>query len=109
MNNIVYSWNFNPLEIIYNEETLTNVVTVVHWQYTATVDDIPEIRVGTVSLDAPSVGAFIPFESLTKEMLVNWVEAKLGEEYMVTMKTSLDTILNQKLFPVGGIISPSWT
>ena len=36
MEEIAYDWNFNPLEVIYNEDVLTNVVSVVHWQYTGT-------------------------------------------------------------------------
>ena len=109
MNNIVYSWNFNPLEIVYNEETLTNVVTVVHWQYVATHVSASQQSIGTVSLDTPSAEAFIPFESLTKEMLVDWVEAKLGESTITQMQNTLSQSLNNIIFPKSGQVAPPWT
>lgn len=112
MEEIVYDWNFNPLEVVYNEDVLTNVVNVVHWQYTGTYTsgsiNLYDRYVGTVSLDTPTSASFIPFESLTKETVEGWVTAKLGEERIAGMNTNLSSSLNNQLFPVKGILSPPW-
>jgi hypothetical protein len=109
MDDIVYSWNFNPLEVIYNEQSLTNVVNVVHWQYTATHGDITSTNIGTVGLESPTENSFITFDMLTKEIVTEWVTAKLGEEYINNMKANLSNTINKQLFPVGGVISPPWS
>jgi hypothetical protein len=36
---ITYNWNFSPLEIVYNEDVMVDVIDIVHWQYSATDDD----------------------------------------------------------------------
>ena len=112
MEKIVYSWNFNPLEVVYNEDVLTNVVSNVHWQYTGTYTsgsiNLYDRYVGVVSLDAPTSASFIPFESLTKETVGGWVMEKLGEERITGMNTNLSSSINNQLFPVKGILSPPW-
>lgn len=112
MNEIVYTWNFNPLEVVYNEETLSNVVSTVHWQYTATFTsasvEFYDRNIGVVGLETPTVESFVPFESLTKETVEGWVIAKLGEETITAMSTNLSASINNQLFPVKGVLSPPW-
>jgi hypothetical protein len=108
MDDVIYSWNFNPLEVVYNEQSLANVVTVVHWQYTATHGDITSTNIGTVGLDSPAENSFITFDTLTKEIVTEWVTAKLGEEYINAMKVNLRNSINKQLIPVSGVISAPW-
>lgn len=111
MADIVYDWNFNPLEVVYNEDTFTNVVNVVHWQLKATeVDSNTTVQnIGTIGLETPDSGAFVPFEELTKEIVTSWVETKLGEETIANMKTNLSSSIADKLNPTRGPVSPPWS
>lgn len=110
MNEIVYNWNFQPLEVVYNEDTLTNVVNVVHWQFTAkhVSSSISVQNIGTVGLETPESGSFVPFEELTKEIVTGWVETKLGEESINNMQTSLSASINEKLNPTRGTMTAPW-
>lgn len=110
MDEIVYNWNFQPLEVVYNEDTLTNVVNVVHWQLTAThqSSSVMIVNIGTVGLETPASESFVPFENLTKEIVTGWVESKLGEESINNMKTSLSSSIGEKLNPKKGNMSPPW-
>lgn len=110
MDEIVYNWNFHPLEVVYNEDTLTNVVNVVHWQYVAkhVPTDVMIQNIGTVGLETPAPETFIPFESLTKETVTEWVETKLGQEMIANMQTSLSASLNDKLNPTRGPVNAPW-
>jgi len=110
MDEIVYNWNFHPLEVVYNEDTLTNVVSTVHWQLQAThqSSSILVQNIGTVGLETPATESFVPFENLTKEIVTGWIEAKLGEEAITNMKASLSASINEKLNPTKGNMSPPW-
>jgi hypothetical protein len=110
MDEIVYNWNFHPLEVVYNEDTLTNVVNVVHWQLQAThvSSSILVQNIGTVGLETPDTGSFVPFEDLTKEIVTGWVETKLGEEAINNMKSSLSASIQDKLHPTRGPMTPPW-
>ena len=52
---IVYNWNFHSLEVVYNENTMTNVVNIVHWQLSAThtSSSLMVQNIGTVGLETP--------------------------------------------------------
>lgn len=110
MEDIVYDWNFNSLEVVYNEGALTNVIDVVYWQLSA-VHTSSGIRIettGSVSLEPPTVETFIPFEELTKETVRGWVETKLGEETINNLKQRLNTWINDQINPTRGSVSPPW-
>lgn len=111
MSDIMYSWNFHPLEVVYNENSMTNVVNIVHWQYIAkhVPSDTTIQNIGTVGLESPTPESFIPFENLTKEEITAWVEAKLGEEAISNMQTNLSSSLNSKVFPTRGTVSAPWS
>ena len=113
MSAITYSWNFNPLEIVYNEEGMTDVINVVHWQYTAAfaleTGSIQQTSIGTVSLPTPAVGSFIPFADVTKEMVTEWVVTAMGSGSVETMQNSLSSSLAQQLNPTTGLVTPPWT
>ena len=108
MADITYSWNFNPLEVVFNEEAMTNVIDVVHWQYTGTLDDTSITNIGTIKLAQPTPEGFIPFENVTKEMVTSWVETTMGEDQITSMQTSISSSINTKLHPTRGPVSPPW-
>ena len=109
MNNIVYSWEFNPLEIIYNQDGMTNVIKTVHWQYIATMGDISKQTINSVELPAPHSASFTPFNSVTKETVTNWVIDRIGGDSTVqTMQSQLSSSIAIELLPKSGLVSPPW-
>ena len=109
MNNIVYSWEFNPLEIIYNQDGMTNVIKTVHWQYIATMGDISKQIINSLELPAPHPASFTPFNSVTKEMVTDWVIDRIGGTGMVqVMQNQLSSSIALEMQPVTGIMLPPW-
>lgn len=112
MSNISYSWNFNPLEIVYNNEGMTDVIETVHWQYIATLptgtDPIQQQIIGSIKLQSPSVEGFIPFTNVTKETVTAWVVAELGNEKIVEIETNLSKSIAVIASPINGIVPPPW-
>jgi hypothetical protein len=88
---MTYNWIISDLVAKIQEGELSNVIEAVHWRYQAT-DDVNTVDVyGSVGLDAPELGSFIPSDQLTKETVVSWLESKLDVE---ALKTGLDAQLD---------------
>lgn len=108
---ITYSWNFNPLEIVYNEDVMVDVINVVHWQYVAKDEDskLSVQSIGTVNLPTPSPESFTAFADVTKEQVTMWVETALGADTVLSMQQSLATQIESELHPLRGTVSPPWS
>lgn len=108
MSNIIYTWTFNPLEVTYELNGLTNVVNTVHWQFTGVTGSYSNMQIGTVSLQAPS-GSFITYEDLTKEIVQGWVETSMGIDRVAALSASVSTSLASQITPTQGNLTPPWT
>jgi hypothetical protein len=86
-----YQFVISDLVAKIQDGELSNIVETVHWRYQAT-DDVNTADVyGSVGLDAPEPGSFIPSDQLTKETVISWIESKLDVE---ALKTGLDAQLD---------------
>ena len=55
---------------------------------------------GSIGLEAPAEGdTIIPFEDLTKEVVVGWVKDKLGEEQVTSTEAALAAQIAEQLAP----------
>jgi hypothetical protein len=72
-----YNWIFNnqSFQCIKSLDGLTNVIETIHWQYEATDDTISGSVIGCTGFAAPTQEDFIPFENLTKDEIISWLEA----------------------------------
>jgi len=107
---ITYNWNFSPLEIVYNEDAMADVIDIVHWQYSAT-DDVTGTSVqsiGTIKLPTPAPETFIPFADVTKAEVTTWVETAMGAEAVQSMQTNLANQIDTILHPTRGTVAPPW-
>lgn len=75
---INFEWNVNPMDCVINEDGLTNVVQTVHWRLIGTDDNgVSSDVYGAASFPKPEAEGYIPFEQLTKEIIVGWLESVL--------------------------------
>ena len=103
-------WNILKLECKTSENGLTNIVQRIQWNYkvTETVNGqeySSEIN-GSLDLPSPSQESFIPFESLTKEQVVNWIELTMGSEYLTELTNYLLNQINEKVSPTVVYLDP---
>jgi hypothetical protein len=103
-----YSWSFPVLDVIYDEDGLDNVVTTVHWVYTAQDGDYSAQSYGTVAL-APPGQPFISYDDLTEEIVTGWVVSAMGAEQVSAMDVSLAAQINAQKNPTGGPLPPPWS
>ena len=91
---VTYEWSFPTLDVIYNEidpetgEPVQNVVTTVHWVYTARDDNYTATMYSTVGLPGPGQ-PFTAYEDLTPAIVQGWVEDALGPDQVAEMQASL--------------------
>lgn len=111
---ISYSWSFPTLDVVYNEvdpvsgQPVQNVVSVVHWIYTAVDDTYTASTYSTVTLPPPGM-PFVEFDDLTPEIVQGWVEAALGPDQLAAMDESLANQIEAQKNPTGGALPPPWT
>ena len=77
MTTVTTQWRINALDSIPSlEDGLTNVISTIHCEKTAESSDGFNARwYGTVSVGAPHPASFTPYEEVTEEMVIGWVEA----------------------------------
>ena len=97
-----YNFKINAVDCHTVQDGLEKVVYNVHWSYFGTSDaDEPVTAsiIGVESVDAPSADSFTAFENLTEEVVIGWIEAKMGEERIASMQASLDAQIQEKVAP----------
>ena len=101
-----YTWTISALDCAVSQDELTNVVQNVHWRYRATdADGVTAERYGAQSVPAPNPSSFSPYENLTTEIVVGWLEGIMsepvpveeGEEEKPTLLEEIQTRLLQDI------------
>jgi len=90
-----FTWNIAQLE----RETTDGYVYTAHWTVNATetMEDktYTASSYGSIGLERPEED-FIPFEDLTEELVVSWIQEKLDVE---THETSLQSQIDEQKTP----------
>lgn len=85
-----YEWNINQMD----RKTSDGFVTTVHYTVTAVDGELTASTYGTVGYTEE--GSFTPFNQLTKETVVGWVQESLGKD---TVESSLTDQINAQKNP----------
>jgi hypothetical protein len=96
---LIYNWNFNPLEAYPTASGQTDVVFIVHWQVNVTTGSYTTRQIGVQYVEYASGSAFIPFNELTKDIVYGWVTSSMGEEQYNNLTTSLIQQIENQINP----------
>jgi len=102
-----YSWKINQLDAKIQEGELQNVIYVIHYNYKA-VDPSGEYTstsVAILSIEYNPETPFIPYDELTKEDVVSWLEAGIDVNIL---QESLDKQIELQKNPVDEYLHPDW-
>lgn len=94
-----FDWIISAMECKVKEDNLSDVVILVHWRYNATsVVEEKEYFAGTygaTSMPLPTGEDFTPYNDLTKEQVVSWLENTLDIEAMQSnLNNQIDLLIN---------------
>jgi hypothetical protein len=116
---INYDWNCKTVDARPLEDGEVDVVYNVHWIVTGISDELkPDgsaysaTSIGTQNVPWNPEGAFIPFEDLTNEIVVEWTQAAMGEEQVASIEASIESQINYLITPtsvtltIGGSVPP---
>jgi hypothetical protein len=106
---IVYQWVISKMEAKPQEGFLTDVVVIVQWRRIAiTIVDNKEYfaeTVGEYSCPTPSGEDFTPYEDLTRDQVIGWLEAGLDME---AIDRNLIAQLDQQINPPIIVLPLPW-
>ena len=103
-----YHWKIIQLDAKIHENDLDNVIYTVHYRFYAEDNSDPKIIkdiIGCISVDYNPENSFIPYEDLTKEDVVGWLESNLD---VPNMQEMLDKEINLIKNPVDEYLTPDW-
>ena len=103
-----YNWKINALDAKILDNVLDNVIYTIHWSFIGQDDSekpVSASSIGTLGVQYTEENPFIPYEDLTKEDVVGWLEAGLDVD---GMKESLDKQIELKKNPVDETLRPDW-
>jgi hypothetical protein len=106
---MITDWVISAMECRVHEENMDDVVIIVHWRYQARelheeIEYFAETY-GATSVGMPDPETFTPYDQLTKEQVVGWLEAELDVE---KMNESLQENINLQINPVTVTLPPAW-
>lgn len=78
---MTYKWTISALDCAVSQNGLTNIVQNIHWRYRATDNEgITAETYGAQYVTDPNPEAFLPFNDLTQEIVISWLEAIMSQE-----------------------------
>jgi len=95
----IYTWKVEQLDCYPTAESQNNVVFAVHWRINATDGTHNVTSCGVQLLTYTAENPFIPFEQLTEEIIIKWVQSALGNEQVTSTQINLDTQISNLVNP----------
>jgi len=88
-----YNWQINQMERL----TSDGFVVTVHYSVYANDGDYNSSTYGTTSFTQEAGGTYIPYEDLTQEQVIGWVQNALGKD---VVEASLQSQIEAQKDPV---------
>ena len=95
----VYQWTIQALDCKPEEDGKTNVVVTAHWSVSATDGTNSAGVYGTQTFTLTGESAFTPFEDLTQDQVVGWVQESMGIDAVTALQENLDSQIENKINP----------
>jgi len=90
-----YNWVISAMECLKKDGEFNDVVITIHWRYSADKDGFNSEIYGASSMPLPTGEDFTPYEDLTKDQVVGWLENTLDvEEMQINLNNQIDLLIN---------------
>jgi hypothetical protein len=102
---IIYNWEITAMEVVLNQDGLSNVVSNIDWILIATSEEgtYSAIKLAKQYVSAPDATTFTNYEELTKEQVVGWLESVLD---VPQLKECLAEQINLQANPTHALLAP---
>jgi hypothetical protein len=104
-----FEWVISQLNCAVESEGLPDVINTIHWRYQATQEHDGKIyfadTYGAASVGQPNPQNFIPYEDVTEEEVIGWLEEILPVE---AMQEGLESNIALQINPVEVTLPLPW-
>lgn len=101
---VTYTWSIVQMDAYPELDGYTDVVATVHWTLTGIDQTYQGYAYGSQGVSIGQDASFIPYADLTKEQVIEWVQAAMGSEHVASYKTSVAQQIENQINPP--IITP---
>jgi hypothetical protein len=106
---ISYTWDITNLRKAPQLEGMDNVLVHVRWSKTGTdANGTTGIFQGATPLSLPTSGSFTPYEELTKEQVLGWVQAVVIGTYEQHVNEQIQKQITKKNDPWADVTEAPW-
>ena len=92
-----FNWTILELGCYQKNEQYPDLVVNVKWLYTITDENDNTMSIENwTTINSDNIETFVPFEDLTEEVVISWLESQLDVE---DLKSILERELDQKIDP----------
>lgn len=102
---ITYQWNIPQLDCLPQIEGEVDYVVTAHWTVQATDGNYSAYAYGTQGFTYNGSKNFTPFNELTQEQVVSWVQEGMGVDAVTQLQESLDKQIENQINPP--IVTPA--
>ena len=103
------NWVISAMDCKVQEGDMSDVVTTVHWRFQGNETNADKNyfaeNYGATTVGTPDPQSFTPFDQLTQEQVVAWLEQKLD---VLKMTSVLQENINLQINPVDVTLTPPW-
>jgi len=96
---ITNTWGIVQLDAYPEKNGLTDVVFTVHWNLTAVDGDYTGYAYGSVGVTLDEGGGYTPYDELTLDQVVGWVQESLGAEQVASLEANVATQIENQINP----------
>lgn len=96
---ITNTWLIQQMDCYPEQDGLTDVVFTVHWRLNATDGTYTGTVYGTVGVSLDPDAPYTPYDKLTEEQVVGWVQAALGKEQVVAYEANAAQQIENQVNP----------
>jgi hypothetical protein len=104
-----FKWLISSMDCAVESNGLNNVINVIHWRYNATKVEGDKTyfadNYGASSVAQPNPQNFTPYEDVTEEEVINWLEQILPVE---DFKLSLNALIDLQINPIEVTLPLPW-
>lgn len=99
---IDYEWVFSQFDTKPTQGDLVDVVSIIHWRLNAVDETGTSATIyGTVTLGDPGQSDFVPYDQITKELTIQWMEQNTDvEELKANLANQIEMIKNPPVIPM---------
>jgi hypothetical protein len=101
-----FNWDCRTVDVYPTSGDNTDVVYNVHWRLTGVSDQLDAndnpysaTVIGTQTLSTEEIVDFVPFEELTHEQIVTWVQDAIGAEQVTQMEDNVNNQIDSLITP----------